>query len=189
MKRIGVSVGVVALSAFAAWANSTTVLENGETIVVFDQVGEFSWTAPCDIPAAEVLIVGGGGGGGCGGAGGGGGGGQVIHKTNVSLVGGQVYSGSVGSGGTGGTNGGASKGRWEGSNGVESVFLDLTALGGGGGGGHAGSAIKTGVAGGNSGGASLTDGTFISPDATGTDDPENGWYGWPQGRQFSEERH
>ncbi|MGN0833611.1 MAG: right-handed parallel beta-helix repeat-containing protein [Kiritimatiellia bacterium] len=179
MKRLALA-GLAAAGAAVACANETRVLANGEIVEIFDTVGDFAWTAPFDANV-ELLVVGGGGGGGCGGGGGGGGGGQVYHTTAFPVRQGTTYFGSVGEGGRGGTNGGASVGRWQGANGEDSVFASITCPGGGGGGGHAGSAVMTGVAGGNSGGASSPGGTKTSPDATGTDDAANGWYGGHKG--------
>ena len=180
-------VAVSAVCAFALHTGSVFAVNRtsvdpatGIATVVFDEVGDFTWRAPVS-QQVELLVVGGGGGGGCGVAGGGGGGGQVYHSTTFSVTGGMTYSVTVGAGGAGGTNGGSSVGRWHGENGGDSVFGAITCLGGGGGGGHAGTAVRTGVAGGNSGGASKVNSSYTSPDATGTDDAANGWYGGHKG--------
>ena len=43
--------------------NTTNIVENGNIVVAYRDVGEYTWTAPADIGGATVLIVGGGGGG------------------------------------------------------------------------------------------------------------------------------
>lgn len=87
---------------------------NGQTIHTFNSSGTF--IPPC-ATEVQVLVVGGGGGG-CGGGGGGGG---VIYNAAYS-VNAEPYSVTVGNGGGVNTNGG------------NSVFDAITALGGGGGG-------------------------------------------------------
>ena len=67
----------------------------------------FVWTAPNDVSAIEVLVVGGGGGGGnaqsnSGTPGGGGGGGGVIYDKNYPVTPGETYSIFVGQGGAAG---------------------------------------------------------------------------------------
>ena len=80
----------------------------------------------------EYLVIGGGGGGGGGSAAGGGGGaGGYLTATNYSLNSGQAYSITVGAGGAGTV----SPDNDNGSNGGDSVFGTITALGGGGGAG------------------------------------------------------
>lgn len=187
MNKVVRAVAVSAVCAFALHTESVFAVNRasvdpatGIATVVFDEVGDFTWRAPAS-QQVELLVVGGGGGGGCGHAGGGGGGGQVYHSTTFSVTGGTTYPVTVGAGGTGGTNGGSSVGRWEGKNGGDSIFGAITCLGGGGGGGNAGTANRKGVAGGNSGGASKGDGSYTSPDATGTNDVANGWYGGHKG--------
>lgn len=152
------------LSMVSLAANRTNILENGDTVIVFDEAGRFSWTAPRDIPQARVLIVGGGGGG----AGtGGGGGGQVVYKDSVSFEEGVSYSVSVGAAGASGAewgNGGA---------GGETEFLGVVAAGGGGGGLNN---PKTGLPGGNSGGsgAHAQSGPSANPTGRGGVD-DSGW--------------
>ena len=79
----------------------------------------------------EALVIAGGGGGGVGSnAGGGGGAGGVIHNTSYSLSSTTSFTVTVGAGGAG------KVGRGSGTNGANSVFGTLTAVGGGRGGGH-----------------------------------------------------
>ena len=80
----------------------------------------------------EYLVIGGGGGGGAGSAAGGGGGaGGYLTATNYALTPGQAYSITVGAGGAGSTSPDSNNA----SNGGNSVFGSITALGGGGGAG------------------------------------------------------
>lgn len=100
----------------------------------YDQVGDWSFTAPEGVTEVDVLIVAGGGGGGAArsfsnaGAGGGGGGG-VIERFALT-VGAEAIAVTVGGRGSGGSGGNVS-----GANGGDSRFGDLIALGGGGGAG------------------------------------------------------
>jgi hypothetical protein len=108
----------------------------------------------------EVLVVGGGGGGGAGNtgsiiSGGGGGGGGVIYNKSYPVRAGRTYRVVVGDGGLGTqTNGGLS------SNGQNSVFGSLIAIGGGGGGTRGGNGgtfdtvYESGFSGGSGGGGS-----------------------------------
>ena len=83
---------------------------------------------------AEVLVVGGGGGGG-GRAGGGGGAGGLVYQSSRLLLSGSTALVTVGTGGSGGGGGGTPGSSYEsaGSDGTNSVFANITALGGGGG--------------------------------------------------------
>jgi hypothetical protein len=98
--------------------------------------------------SVDYLVVGGGGGGGSRQGGGGGGGGGLLTGTNTLSA--DTYTVTVGGGGDGGPNTAAA----DGSNGSNSVFGLLTAIGGGGGGrALASSADTAGVSGGSGGGA------------------------------------
>jgi uncharacterized protein YjdB len=110
----------------------------------------------------QVLVVAGGGGGGAE-MGGGGGGGGVIYNSNMALDPSlTTYSVVVGAGGAGTPEG---SGRPRGSNGANSTFNNLTAIGGGGGAsGHNYNTSPAGV-GGSGGGAS---------GAGGVGNPNNG---------------
>ena len=101
------------------------------TLATFTSVGTTSWTAPSSVYNVEVLVVAGGGGGGGNNAGGqtpqgGGGGGGVIYRTFYPVTPGTAYTVTVGDGGAGGTSGSN-----PGTNGSNSVFDTLTAVGGG----------------------------------------------------------
>ena len=89
----------------------------------------------------EILVVAGGGGGGCGGAGGGGAGGLVYHSGKSITA--KTYSVTVGNGGASQTNQ-----SFPGNSGQNSVFDDITALGGGGGGSWYSNALTGGSGGG-----------------------------------------
>jgi hypothetical protein len=97
-----------------------------------------------NLTAVEVLVVAGGGGGGTH-HGGGGGAGGLIYNSNFSVTPGSAVTVTVGDGGSGGTYSPNANG----SNGGNSVFGSLTAIGGGGGGTYA----NNGNSGGSGGGA------------------------------------
>ena len=84
-----------------------------------------TWTAPVGVTSISALIIGGGGGGAS--AGGGGGAGGLIYNTNISVVPGTVYPIIVGSGGSPGSSGTFNNG----ARGGNTIFNNLTALGGG----------------------------------------------------------
>ena len=121
--------------------------------------------------SASYLIVAGGGGSG-GGLGGGGGAGGLLSGTS-SLAIGTTYTITVGSGGTGATAGTNANG----TNGNNSVFNSLTAIGGGGGGTclGGGTSPNNGVAGGSGGGGSGT--TSGSPGTGGAGTSGQGFAG------------
>jgi hypothetical protein len=124
---------------------------NAGVVKQFTTVGTTSWTAPTDVTQVEVLVVAGGGGG----VSGGGGSGGVIYNNSYPVTPGQTYTVSVGAGGNAGNcDIGAGT---TGTNGGNSVFGALTAIGGGAG-GQAGGA-QAGVAGGSGGGAAANGGS------------------------------
>ena len=107
----------------------------------------------------EALVIAGGGGGGVGSnAGGGGGAGGVIHNTSYSLSSTTSFTVTVGAGGAGRV------GRGSGTNGANSVFGALTAIGGGRGGGHPTGGGSTAPNSGGSGGG----GAYNTAGAAGT---------------------
>ncbi|MEI7910329.1 MAG: glycine-rich domain-containing protein [Verrucomicrobiota bacterium] len=110
--------------------------QGGDAIVTFTSGGN-AWTAPAGVTAVDVLMVGGGGGGASSGGGGGGGAGGVLTRSGYGVTSGQVYNITVGAGGGAG------------SNGADSVFDALIAVGGGAG----GPGGTSGSAGGSGGGA------------------------------------
>jgi hypothetical protein len=147
----------------------TSYPSGGDTIVTFPRTylsGVGGWTVPASATNFRALVVAGGGGGGASyhtpGAGGGGAGGFLEQP--VPLASGRSEAVQVGAGGTFGA---APQG--SGSNGQNSVFASLTAIGGGGGGGRVSSG-STGGSGGGSGGRSSQAavlGTFGQGNASG----------------------
>ena len=109
---------------------------------------KYSWIAASG--STEVLIVGGGGGGGSD-MGGGGGGGGVISSSNVALTRLNSYDIVVGQGGSGAP---AGNGQVAGSNGSNSSFAGLVAVGGGGGASNHDQSTHPAGNGGSGGGAS-----------------------------------
>ena len=117
-------------------------------VETFTTVGTTSWTAPTGVTNVEVLVVAGGGsgttfnpnnfyGGGGGGAGG------LLYNNAYTVIPGNSYTVTVGAGGAVKTTSGA------GNDGGNSVFDNLTAIGGGG----AGRLETAGRSGGSGGGA------------------------------------
>lgn len=103
------------------------------SIISFTEVGSHNWIVPEGVRNVEILVVAGGGSGGSnvsgtGTAAGGGGAGGLIHKTSHSVLPGQNISISVGAGGV------APATPAVGSDGGNSKFDTLVAIGGGGGG-------------------------------------------------------
>lgn len=123
--------GVVASGGIASTYGSYTVRQ-------FNVSGTLSISNPGTI---DYLVVGGGGGGGYGdnnsGGGGAGGGGGVVYRSSQNITTGS-YTVTVGAGGTDATNG------------QDSIFLGVTALGGG----YGGSWSQAGGSGGSGGGGS-----------------------------------
>ncbi len=121
-----------------------------------------SWTVPAGVNEVEVLVVGGGGGGGWAGGGGGGAGG-VLYRPNFAVSPGASITVTVGAGGAGTTDANRA------SNGSNSVFDTLIAIGGGGGGTHtAGGSGQNGADGGSGGGASMNYATYLFNGGSGT---------------------
>ena len=106
-------------------------------------VSNTSWTCPEGVTSIEVLVVAGGGGGGSRHPGGGGGGG-VIYNSAYPVTPGTAYTVTVGAGGAGKIL----TSNISGDNGSNSVFGNLTAIGGGGGGTY----LQPGGSGGSGGG-------------------------------------
>lgn len=129
-------------------SGGTVATVDGACVLSFTTVGSYSWTPPSGVTGVDVLVVAGGGGGGADAAGGGGGGG-VIYVQN-RLVSGAITL-SVGGGGVGGRNSTATVA----SNGANSTFGTLTAVGGGRGGTYRGG---NGAAGGSGGGGGFDSG-------------------------------
>ena len=126
-----------------------TAIDDQATVQSFTSTGSTTWTAPADVTSVEVLVVAGGGsgGGGSGAIGGGGGGaGGIIYNTSYPVTPGTTYPVVVGTGGVGAL-------RLKGTNGGNSQFGALVALGGGSGAAD-GSLLFTGTPGGSGGGGS-----------------------------------
>jgi len=124
----------------------TVTTISGYRIHTFINSGTFT-AGP--ITTAATLVVAGGGGGGSDMAGGGGGGG-VIYNASFTLTS-QPYPITVGLGGNGAP---AGQGQVRGTNGQNSVFGTLTAIGGGGGASNHDQSINPAGNGGSGGGAS-----------------------------------
>jgi hypothetical protein len=116
---------------------------DGNQLQVFGKPGTYSWTAPAGVTSVDVLVVGGGGGGGMD-MGGGGGGGGVVYQSPLAVTPGTTYNVTVGAGGWGapeasggvrgdgvGTQPGSHNFTINGTNGGNSIFGSITAVGGG----------------------------------------------------------
>jgi uncharacterized repeat protein (TIGR02543 family) len=134
-------------------------------------VGSCDWQVPAGVTSLSgVLVVGGGGGGGFGSLGGGGGAGEVESSTAaISVTPGNKIVVTVGAGGNDGYDN--IQGNWRcGSNGGNTVFGAVTALGGGAGAGDSPSGcVVNGTAGGSGGGGNMfgTGGASTRPTQTG----------------------
>ncbi len=102
----------------------------GGTIVALTTVESGTWTVPAGVSSVDVLLVAGGGGGGKN-WGGGGGAGRVLYSASFAVTAGADLNYTVGGGGAGSPSSSDS-----GTNGDNTTFDTLTALGGGGGGSH-----------------------------------------------------
>jgi len=132
------------LGAVSATGGNTVADIGGYRIHTFTSSGTLTVVVGGNV---EVLVVAGGGGGGKH-SGGGGGGGGVVYAASYAVSGGQPITVTVGAGGA--SYGGyyPAQGGGVGTNGGNSVFGTLVALGGGGGGYHS----SGGLAGGSGGG-------------------------------------
>jgi hypothetical protein len=149
--------------AFANGGTISTVVENG----IRYRVHTFTSSGTLTVLTAgkmEVLSVAGGGGGGTYAAGAGGGAGGLILNTDYSVTTGSKTV-TVGGGGAGGDWGGTTNA----SQGSNTVFDNLTSIGGGrAGAGWAGQAGGNGGSGGGGGGYDGTQGTYTTAGGTGT---------------------
>lgn len=135
-------------------ATGGTITSNaGSVIHTFSASGDFTITG---CVTGEVLVVAGGGGGG-GGVGAGGGAGGIVYGSGYVFSSG-VYSITVGQGGVGGSNTDPDD-RARGTNGANSVFRGMIAIGGGGGSVGAKPANPNGLDGGSGGGQGYTPGS------------------------------
>lgn len=121
-----------------------------------------SWTAPAGVSKVEVLVIAGGGGGGYNGGGGGGAGG-LIYNSAYTVIPGSNYTVTVGTGGIGGSGSTV-----VGSQGTNSVFATLTAVGGGGGNSRSATTGTSTLAGGSGGGGASASNGFANSAGTGT---------------------
>lgn len=101
-----------------------------EVVETFTTVGTTTWVVPVGVTSVEYLVVAGGGGAGNGydNAGGGGGAGGMVLTGTINVTPGQSYTITVGDGGIGGANARANN---AGTDGENSIFGGITALGGG----------------------------------------------------------
>jgi hypothetical protein len=163
MKKIILFFNLIAISGFAiaqAPTGGTITTSGGYTIHTFTTSGTFTLASSLNV---EVLVVSGGGGGG-GQVGGGGGGGGLIYNAAYAITAGTINI-VVGAGGNGGAIA-SSYGQQSGSNGANSEFGSLIAIGGGGGGGYdntVGARI-----GGSGGGGGATGNITLTAGASGT---------------------
>jgi len=147
------------------------------TVVQFTSTGTSNWTVPANVYRVDVLVVGGGGGGGAW-VGGGGGAGGVVYREGYAVTPGQSISYTVGVGGTGEYNPGSYGGMPRATNGGQSAFGSITALGGGYGGSWSSFPASSGASGGGNGynyaGAAGTPGQGF-PGGQGRGDGTNGY--------------
>lgn len=120
------------------------------TVVSLTSTGSGNWTVPAGVTQVDVLVVGGGGGGGAWVPGGGGAGG-VVYREGYPVTPGSTIAYTVGVGGTGSYNPGGYSGMPNASNGGQSVFGAITALGGGHGGSWTSYPASSGGSGGGNG--------------------------------------
>jgi hypothetical protein len=163
-----------------------TVLEGGR-VHMFKTSGSLSCANNVNV---DVLVVAGGGGGGTN-MGGGGGGGGVIYKSSVPITASTSYTVTIGAGGNGAPAGTtyAAHPAVAGTNGGNSVFGSLTAIGGGRGGSSynsMGLGINAGAAGGSGGGATgyNDNGAAIGAITGGAGTAGQGFRGGNQGNAY-----
>jgi hypothetical protein len=119
---------------------NSTANDDQFTVTSFTSTGSTTWTAPLDVNSVEVLVVAGGAGGSENTAGGGGGAGGVIYNSSYPVTPGTTYTVTVGAGGA--TT----------SNGQNSNFANIIAIGGGTGGDYGNPTGTSGRSGGSGGG-------------------------------------
>ena len=141
---------------------------NAPTVTSYTSTGPFSFPVPSGISAVRAVVIAGGGGGGYV-IGGGGGAGGMIDIPSFSVTPGGSVSGTVGGGGGGG--GGRTS---PGSNGGNSTFGSLTAIGGGGGASWDVNGQPGGSGGGSTNDTSQSAGTGTQPSQPG----DSGTYGY-----------
>ena len=147
----------------AFWHNDGTFNDNESTDgggASNNEVSPFTYTAPANATAVDLLVIGGGGAGGTGvtgsmvGAGGGGGAGGLVYIENFPVVSGGTYPITVGAGGGDEPNGGTSGADTTFTSPVPTPFgTSIIGEGGGAGGNYNGpSGSGAGFEGGSSGG-------------------------------------
>lgn len=139
------TVSTVTWTSPSVACSATYSVTGSNTVAKFLNTGTCTWTVPAGVTSVEYLVVGGGGGGASGGGGAGG------FLTNVGSAAMTVTPGAhlnvtVGAGGAAGT------GNSTASNGGDSSFNGITALGGGGGGGGGTNSGRVPLNGGSGGG-------------------------------------
>jgi hypothetical protein len=139
------------ISNIFSYDQPTLFTVGGVRVISFTNVGTTSWTAPEGVTSIEVLVVAGGGSGG-GSTGGGGGGGGLRYVAAHPVTPSQLYTVTVGAGGP------QSSQQTRGSNGENSVFGSITAMGGGGGAATSSSDKFDAQNGGSGGGGCIFDG-------------------------------
>ncbi|MEZ5902633.1 MAG: type I secretion C-terminal target domain-containing protein [Alphaproteobacteria bacterium] len=127
----------------------------GWIVQTYTTVGTIAWTPHVDVSEVYYLVVGGGGGGGGRHGGGGGAGGLVTNWGGTAYsVSATPYTITVGDGGTFSQT--SPTNQSIGTNGGNSIFDAVTALGGGGGGSYTANNVDTGGSGGGGGGVGPT---------------------------------
>ena len=138
-----------------AQIENQTAIDGQATVQTFTSTGSSYWTCPEDVTSVEVLVVAGGGGGGWGGGGAGG----LIYNNQYPVVPGTTYPIVIGAGGAGtiaSTAGGYA------SNGQNSSFSNLVAIGGGAATSYPNnSSTRNGVSGGSGGGGGRNGGNGL----------------------------
>ncbi len=122
--------------------------------------GASNWTCPAGVTGVNVLVVAGGGGG--SGYGGGGGAGGLVYDDFRTVVPTNTYAYSIGAGGAGGAYTGANA-----SNGSDTTFDTITAVGGGGASSSASAANDGGSGGGGNAGYGSGGGSGTQGDSGG----------------------
>ncbi|MGA1362031.1 MAG: glycine-rich domain-containing protein [Ilumatobacteraceae bacterium] len=163
---------VAAESCPASLTGGSVSTAAGDCVLSWPTVGTYTWTPPAWVTELDVLVVAGGGGGGADAAGGGGGGG-VIYQQGLAVAGAKTVT--VGAGGVGGRN---STGTTA-SNGANSVFGALTAIGGGRGGTYRGGAGANGGSGGGGGFDTGVAGTGTAGQGNAGGDGIGNWHSGP----------
>lgn len=129
-------------------------------VMQFTKVGTTTWTVPSDVTAVDYLVVAGGGGGAPSGGGGAGG---LLESTAASITAGSTQTITVGDGGSGaaGLNNPP-------TNGENSSFLGVTAIGGGAAGANAYNPEGIGRDGGSGGGGGAANASPTNTGGAGT---------------------